>query len=133
MPAKILVIEDNAANLALVEYLCQAAGHRTLSATDGAGGVRSAREALPDLILCDLQMPVLDGYEVLQQLRADPATRPIPIVAVTAFSGARDRTRVMSAGFDGYLSKPIDPETFVAEIESYLRQAARADTAPERG
>lgn len=133
MPATILIIEDNAANLALVEYLCRAAGHSTLSATDGAAGVRSAREVLPDVILCDLQMPVLDGYEVLQQLRGDPATRRIPVVAVTAFSSAGDRTRAIGAGFDGYLSKPIDPETFVAEVESYLRQAARAGAAPGQG
>ncbi|HLX78972.1 MAG TPA: response regulator [Burkholderiales bacterium] len=125
MPARILIVEDNAANLKLVEYLLKAAGHRVSSATDGGEGVRMARKERPDLILCDLQIPVLDGYEVLQQLRSDAATRAIPIVAVTAFSAPGDQTKVIDAGFDGYLSKPIDPEKFVAQAEHYLPPGMR--------
>ena len=126
MPARILVIEDNPDNLALAVYLLGAAGHETIEARDGAQGVRAAREALPDLIVCDLQMPVLDGFEVLQHLRVDPATRSIPVVAVTAFSMPSDRARVEAAGFDGYLSKPIDPERFAQQVESHFPAQARS-------
>lgn len=120
MPARILVIEDNPDNLALAVYLLQAAGYETIEARDGARGVRAAREAMPDLIVCDLQMPVLNGFEVLQHLRVDPTTRAIPVVAVTAFSMPSDRARAEAAGFDGYLSKPIDPERFAQQIEVHL-------------
>ncbi len=131
MPARILIIEDNAANMALVEYLLKAAGHLTQAATDGAEGVRMARKERPDLVLCDLQMPVLGGYEVLQQLRSDANTRAIPIVAVTAFSTPGDQTKVIEAGFNGYLSKPIEPETFVAQIEKYLPAGIRTGFPPK--
>lgn len=126
MAASILVIEDNEANLALVQYLLASAGHRVLLARDGVDGVQAARMALPDLVVCDLQMPRLDGYGVLQALRADPGTRDIPVVAVTAFSMADDRERVSLAGFDGYLTKPIEPELFIGQIESFLRAAPPA-------
>lgn len=125
MPARILVIEDNPANLALVEYLLRAAGHVCASATDGTAGVRLALDAPPDLVLCDLQMPELDGYGVLERLRAEPRTRAIPVIAVTAFSTPGDQTRVIEAGFDAYLSKPIDPELFMTQVEAYLPPALR--------
>ena len=126
MAARILVIEDNAANLELVRYLLASSGHTVLSAHDGAQGVAVAREERPDLIVCDLQMPKFDGYEVLAQLRADPDTAESVIVAVTAFSMPRDREKVLTAGFNGYLSKPIEPETFVASIEAYLPAQLRS-------
>lgn len=126
MPARILVIEDNPDNLALAVYLLRAAGHDTLEASDGVEGVRAARDALPDLIVCDLQMPVLNGFEVLQHLRVDPATRAIPVVAVTAFSMPGDRARAEAAGFDGYLSKPIDPERFAQQIGEHLPAQSRS-------
>jgi CheY-like chemotaxis protein len=126
MSARILIAEDNAANLALVDYLLKTAGHETLAATDGAEAVRLARQLHPDLILCDLQMPVADGYEVLSRLREDPALRDVPVIALTAYSMSGDRANVLVAGFDGYLSKPIDPETFIAQIEKYLRPELRS-------
>jgi two-component system cell cycle response regulator DivK len=126
MTARILIAEDNAANLALVDYLLKTAGHETLAATDGAQAVRMARELHPDLIICDLQMPVVDGYEVLSNLRQDPTLRDVPVIALTAYSRNSDRTTVLVAGFDGYLSKPIDPEAFVAQIEKYLRPELRS-------
>ncbi|HEX4584385.1 MAG TPA: response regulator [Burkholderiaceae bacterium] len=126
MAACILIAEDNEANLALVEYLLKAAGHQTLAATEGAEAVRLVRQARPDLVVCDLQMPVLDGYAVLAQVRDDPALRDVPVIALTAYSSRSDRTSVLVAGFDGYLSKPIDPETFVAQIEKYLRPELRS-------
>ena len=120
MAARILVIEDNAANLELVRYLLTCSGHTVLMASDGAQGVAVARQERPDLVICDLQMPMLDGYEVLAQLRQRPQEFAPVIVAVTAFSMPRDREKVLTAGFDGYLSKPIEPETFVAAIEAFL-------------
>jgi two-component system cell cycle response regulator DivK len=129
MGARILIAEDNEANLALVEYLLRAAGHETLSATDGAEAVSLVRQAPPDLVICDLQMPVLDGYAVLAQLREDPALRDVPVIALTAYSRRSDRTSVLVAGFDGYLSKPIDPEAFIAQIEKYLRPELRSGGA----
>jgi two-component system, cell cycle response regulator DivK len=118
--AHILIIEDNAANLALAQYLLEHAGHRVLQATDGHAGVAIAKRVQPDLVICDLQMPLLDGYGVLEQLRFDAACAGIPIVAVTAFSMSGDEQKVRKAGFDGYLSKPIEPEAFVSQIEAFL-------------
>lgn len=118
--ARILVIEDNQANLELAQYLLEHSGHQVLVATDGRMGVAVARREKPQLIVCDLQMPVLDGYGVLEQLRRDAAMAGIPVVAVTAFSMSGDEEKVRMAGFDGYFSKPIEPETFVQQIEAFL-------------
>lgn len=120
MSARILIVEDNQANMELAEYLLVSAGYAPLKAYDGGQGLLMAREHLPDLIACDLQMPVLNGYEVLEQLRNDPTTRHLVVVAVTALSMPGDKAKVMAAGFDGYLSKPIDPEIFVTQLEVYL-------------
>ena len=126
MAARILVIEDNKANLELVEYLLKASGYATLAARDGEEGVRAARKEHPDLIICDLQMPIMDGYEVVRHLKKDPLLRSIPVIAVTALSMPGDRSNVLAAGFDGYLSKPIDPETFVGTVEDFLPPGLRA-------
>ena len=126
MAARILVIEDNAANLELVRYLLSFSGYTVLQARDGAQGVELALRERPDLVVCDLQMPLLDGYQVLARLRAEPACAATVVVAVTAFSMPNDRQKVMMAGFDGYLSKPIEPENFVAQIESFLPAGLRA-------
>lgn len=118
--ARILVIEDNPANLELAQYLLEHSGHQVLVATDGRMGVSVARRERPELIICDLQMPVLDGYGVLEQLKLDAALTGTPVVAVTAFSMSGDEEKVRLAGFDGYFSKPIEPETFVQQIETFL-------------
>jgi two-component system cell cycle response regulator DivK len=124
--ARILVIEDNAANLELVRYLLSFSGYAVLEARDGAQGVDMALRERPDLVVCDLQMPLLDGYQVLERLRQHPACAAMVVVAVTAFSMPNDRQKVMTAGFDGYLSKPIEPERFVAQIEAFLPAGLRA-------
>src|SRR5438445_12144934 len=103
MAARILVIEDNKANLELVEYLLKASGYATLSARDGEEGVGAAQKEHPDLIICDLQMPIMDGYQVVKHLKSDPLLRSIPVIAVTAFPMSGDRHKVRAAGFDGYL------------------------------
>jgi len=132
MPARILIVEDNPANLDLSKYLVESHGYATLTATDGEQGLRIAREKRPDLILCDLQMPVMDGYELLKQIRNEPSLSDIIAIAVTAFSMSGDRDTALAAGFDGYISKPIDPERFVEQIEAYLRPELRAKRPPGR-
>jgi two-component system cell cycle response regulator len=119
---EILVVEDNHQNMQLMEFLLRAFGHRPVMAATGADGVRLARERRPKLILMDIQMPEMDGYEVIREIKKDSALRTSRVVAVTAFAMAGDKQRVMDSGFDGYISKPIVPETFVGEIEAYLSE-----------
>lgn len=121
--ARILVIEDNPLNLELLTDLLEAWGHRTLVATDGDAGLELLKRERPDLVLCDLQMPGRDGYGVAAAIRADPALRALPLVAVTAFAMVGDRERALDAGFDAHISKPIDPRSFVAEIERHLQRS----------
>jgi two-component system cell cycle response regulator len=117
---EILVIEDNAANLDLMIYILTAFGHTTHSARDGEEGLEQAASLRPDLIICDIQLPKADGYEVVRKLKDDPALCAIPVLAVTAFAMVGDRDRVLQAGFDGYLAKPIDPELFASQIDRWL-------------
>jgi len=124
--ARILVIEDNGPNLALITYLLGAFGHTVVSATDGLAGIDVARRERPELILCDLQLPKLDGYSVRGVLRADPTLTRIPVIAVTAFAMMGDRDRVLAGGFDGYIGKPIDPEAFIGQVDAFLPAAARS-------
>lgn len=125
MPARILIMEDDSASRELVRYLLEAAGYVTLEADDGRIGLRTALEANPDLVICDLQMPVMNGYEVVRCLRAHAGWRRVPLIAVTAFSMAGDRETALAAGFDEHVTKPIAPETFVGRIESFLAAELR--------
>ena len=118
--ARILIIEDNPANIELMSFLLSAYGHTPLNAPDGARGVAAARSELPDLIACDVNLPGMDGFQVLAALRQEPALAAVPVLAVTALAMAGDREKVLAAGFDGYISKPIEPESFVAELEAFL-------------
>ncbi len=126
MSARILVIEDNPANLDLMSYLLNAYGHTVLPAVDGRQGIEAARRERPDLVVCDVQLPDMDGYEIARWLKSEPELRTIPLVAVTALAMLGDRDRVLAAGFDGYLAKPINPETFVPQMEVYLRPGRRS-------
>ncbi|MBW3510912.1 EAL domain-containing protein [Janthinobacterium sp. NKUCC06_STL] len=120
MSARILIIEDNATNMELMVYLLRAFGYTPLAAYDGEEGVRMARSELPDLIICDVHLPKLDGYGVVAELKKDPQLRTIPALAVTALAMVGDRERLLEAGFNGYIGKPIEPDLFVAELESFL-------------
>jgi CheY-like chemotaxis protein len=117
---KILIIEDNPTNMQLMVYLLQAFGHTPLEAVTGELGLVMARHQTPNLILCDLQLPGMDGYEIARQVKADPKLNTIPLIAVTAYAMVGDRDKVMAARFDGYIAKPIIPETFVEQIEAFL-------------
>jgi CheY-like chemotaxis protein len=121
MSARILVIEDDLPSLELMTYLLQAFGHTALSAHDGAEGLQAVRRELPDLVICDVHLPTIDGYEVARQLKGHPTLQMIPLIAVTASAMAHDRDQAYAAGFDEYLSKPIDPETFVRQVEAFLQ------------
>ena len=118
--ARILIIEDNPTNMELMVYLLRAFGYTPLSASDGEEGVAAAKRDRPDLIICDVHLPKLDGYGVVTALKADPATKHIPALAVTALAMVGDRERLLAAGFDGYIGKPIEPDSFVEQIESFL-------------
>jgi two-component system, cell cycle response regulator DivK len=126
MSARIVLVEDHPDNMELMAYLLKAAGYTYCCAGDGAQGLELIRRGRPDLVVCDLQMPVLDGFQVLQQLRDDASLRQTPIVAVTALSMPADRERVLRAGFDGYFSKPIEPENFVRQLEAWIPADKRA-------
>jgi len=121
--ARILIIEDNATNMELMVYLLRAFGYTPLSASDGEAGVAAAQRELPDLIICDVHLPKLDGYGVVAALKADDRVRHIPTLAVTALAMVGDREKLLEAGFDGYIGKPIEPDTFVTQIESFLQGA----------
>lgn len=120
MGARILIIEDDPASLELARYLLATAGHEALVAKDGGAGIELALSAHPDLVICDLQMPVKNGFEVVRHLLEDPAWRRVPLVAVSAFSMPGDCEAALDAGFDAYYSKPIVPESFVGDIERLL-------------
>lgn len=131
MNARILIVEDNAANRELMDYLLRAFGFETMKAGDGAVGLEIARRERPDLILCDIQMPVLDGYAFAQQAKADASLRGIPLVAVTAFAMVGDRDRVLSHGFDAYIAKPLEPMALIQAVNAVLPDAMRAGEAPK--
>ena len=118
--AHILVIEDNPANMQLMVYLLQAFGHEPVEVETGEQGLELARQNVFDLILCDIQLPRLDGYGVAKTLKAHPTLKRTPLVAVTALAMVGDREKVLAAGFDGYIAKPIVPQTFVSQMEAFL-------------
>lgn len=116
----ILIVEDNEQNLKLVRDILQAKGHRTVEARSGEDGVRAALQAKPDLILMDIRLPGMDGVQALAALRADAATKSIPVIAVTASVMPQDRSRVTAAGFDGCVAKPISIQTLMAAVGKAL-------------
>jgi len=122
--ARVLVIEDNPASMDLMLYLLKAFGHTAFFARDGLEGIEAARRERPDLVLCDIQLPGADGHEVCRQLKRDPALRKIALVAVTAYAMVGDREKLLGEGFDGYLSKPIDPQTFIDRLKPYIRSVS---------
>ncbi len=127
--ARILIIEDNPANVELMAFLLTAYGHTPISAPDGARGVAAARAERPDLVACDVNLPGMNGFEVLASLKAEPGLKNVPVLAVTALAMAGDREKVLAAGFDGYISKPIEPDSFVAELEAFLAPPEIPQTA----
>ena len=120
MKPKVLVIEDNEQNLYLVTFLLERYGLEIIPARTGPQGVALAGHVRPDLILLDIQLPGMDGYEVARQLKLIPLLAHVPIVAVTSYAMEGDRNKGLTAGCVGYIEKPINPETFFAEIRPFL-------------
>jgi two-component system, cell cycle response regulator DivK len=119
----ILIVEDNPRNLKLLRDTLQVKGYQTIDAGTGEQGVQLARERQPALVLMDIQLPGISGLEALGQLRADPSTRSIPVIAVTASVMAQERQKVMAAGFDGFQGKPISARELLETIRKVLAGA----------
>ena len=120
MSANILMIEDNEQNRYLATFLLKKHGYEVVSALDGPSGIAQAQTMLPDLILLDIQLPGMDGYAVAQALREIDTLQATPIVAVTSYAMVGDREKALGAGCNGYIEKPINPDTFVSEISKFL-------------
>ena len=116
----ILIVEDDQKNLKLLRDLLQVSGYATIEATDGSRGVEMARTKKPDLILMDIQMPVMDGLEATKILKGDEATKGIPVLALTAYAMKGDEERMREAGCDGYIPKPIDIKKFLKIVAKHL-------------
>jgi len=120
LTARILVVEDNPTNLDLMTYLLRALGYEVATASDGLTGLDLARAVRYDAVLADILMPGIDGYEFARRFKADEDLVGIPLIAVTALAMSGDRERIVAAGFDDYVSKPIDPKAFAEHLETLL-------------
>lgn len=119
----VLLVEDNEDNLVVYRTILEHVGYRVIEARDGEEGVNRAREFRPDLILMDISIPKLDGWEATQRLKSDADTRDIPIIALTAHALEEDRQKALLAGCDGYLAKPVEPRRVVQEVERFVGPA----------
>lgn len=129
MAARILVIDDNRTNLDLMLYLLRAFGYEAEGRSDGLAGLRAASENAYDAILVDILMPGIDGLEFARRFK-EKGTSAVPLIAVTALAMVGDRERILAGGFDGYVAKPIDPKTFVSQIEAHIPAGRRAAVQP---
>jgi two-component system cell cycle response regulator DivK len=121
--ARVLIVEDNPANMTLATFLLQAAGHVVLRARDAETGIALARVEQPDLVLMDIQLPGMDGLEATALLKSEPSTRAIPVIALTALAMKGDEQRILAAGCDGYIAKPLAYKEFLATISALLVKA----------
>ena len=128
MKTKVLLIEDNEQNRYLVTYILEKHNYQVLQAFNGAEGVSLACQQKPDLILLDIQLPIMDGYTVARELRKYESLANVPIIAVTSYAMPGDREHAMEAGCTGYIEKPIDPDTFISQVEIYLDAAKPGNT-----
>lgn len=120
MKRTILIIEDNEQNLYLLTFLLEKHGYRIEAAQDGQAGIETAVRIRPDLILLDIQLPVMDGYAVARRLRTYPELIQTPIIAVTSYAMPGDREKALESGCTGYIEKPINPDTFVAQVKAHF-------------
>ncbi|HUE77297.1 MAG TPA: response regulator [Longimicrobiales bacterium] len=119
----VLLVEDNEDNLVVYRTILEHVGYTVVEARDGEEGVSRARSAKPDIILMDISIPKLDGWEATERLKADDGTAAIPIIALTAHALEEDRAKAMRAGCDGYLAKPVEPRRVVQEVEKFIGPA----------
>ncbi|HPS21017.1 MAG TPA: response regulator [Candidatus Omnitrophota bacterium] len=121
MKGNILLIEDNEQNLYLTTFLLKKNDYSVVQAKSGPEGIAEAIRMVPDLIILDIQLPQMDGYAVAGELRNNRTLKNVPIVAVTSYAMVGDRERALAAGCNGYIEKPIDPDTFIGQIEKFLK------------
>ena len=119
-PKKVLIVEDNELNMKLFHDLLDAQGYETLQTREGLQALALAREHKPDLILMDIQMPVMDGYEATRRIKADPALKSIPVIAVTSYALSGDEEKARSAGCDDYIAKPYSPRQMLAKVREII-------------
>ncbi len=120
MTKRILVVEDHEDNRQILRDLLGAAGFEMIEAHDGAAALSTASATKPDLILMDIQLPIVDGYEATRRIKADPALKAIPIIAVTSYALSGDEEKARAAGCDAYVAKPYSPRQLLAKIREYL-------------
>lgn len=120
MAKTILIIEDNQQNMYLTTFILEKQGHKVVQAWDGRQGIEAALQNVPDLILLDIQLPEMDGYAVAAALKSKTQVAEVPIVAVTSYAMAGDKERILAAGCNGYIEKPINPETFIEQLSEFL-------------
>lgn len=125
MKTKVLVIEDNEQNMYLVTFIFKKHGYQVLQAANGPEGISLAERLVPDLILLDIQLPLMDGYAVAYEMKKNEKLVQIPIIAVTSYAMPGDRERALAAGCLGYIEKPINPDTFVIQVEAFLKTAPK--------
>lgn len=121
--SRILIVEDNEKNRKLLKLVLGSFGHELLLAENGAEGFRTAKESLPNLILMDIQMPVMDGISALKALKSDEKTRDIPVIALTSYAMKGDRERLVDMGFTGYIAKPINVNEFTDMVGEILKES----------
>jgi CheY-like chemotaxis protein len=124
MAPEVLVVEDNPANMRLITFLLKARGYEPRGAANAAEALAALEQSRPALILMDLQLPGMDGYELTRKIKADPAKRDIPIVALTAYAMKGDQEKAIAAGCDGYLTKPIDKAALEQELARFIQRAS---------
>ena len=129
---KILIAEDNAVNRELLRELLEIRGHTVAEACDGEEALRIIERTQPDLVLLDIGMPLLDGFAVIRKIRENPRFASMPVVAVTAYAMQGDREKILSAKFDGYLSKPIDARSLVQELDRVLSQQGEQEVSADQ-
>jgi CheY-like chemotaxis protein len=125
--SKVLIAEDNAVNRELLRELLEMRGYTVVEACDGGEALRMSEETQPDLVLLDIGMPVLDGFAVVAKIRENPRLAQLPVVAVTAYAMQGDREKILNAKFDGYLSKPVSPQSLAEELDRLLNKQTDPD------
>ena len=120
MTKRVLVVEDTEDNRQILRDLLTNAGYELIEAVDGAAGVAMAASGKPDLVLMDIQLPVMDGYEATRRIKADPALKSIPVIAVTSYALSGDEDKARAAGCDGYIAKPFSPRQMLAKVREII-------------
>lgn len=123
---KVLVIEDNEQNMYMITYLLKSENYQVYQAFNGLTGIEAAKQFKPDIILLDIQLPNIDGYEIAKRIKEVEETKDIPIIAVTSYAMPGDKEKAIESGATGYIEKPINPDTFILQMESFLPESDNA-------